>query len=175
MKCDTWHVVWVNILSKFQLRSSYGLGETILWRYFHNGPASNLINEEGVCRTAPAKPGLSNRKHSESNHENYFEDSYVKYGSACDIVGLPVPQLYLRREYRCLSIARHCLKTYEMAKLFPLTLDLPIPGVHELGKNYCKFGSWGKCFRGEVVDGEPRALYTLIKCILYWKIFNDMK
>ena len=52
--CDTWqliHDTWseVNILSKFQVSSSYGLGVKVFW-----------ISEEGVCRTAPATPGLLN-------------------------------------------------------------------------------------------------------------------
>ena len=45
--CDTWHVpcdTWwgVNILSKFQLSSSYGLGKTVYWRYFHKGWLNHL-------------------------------------------------------------------------------------------------------------------------------------
>ena len=52
-----------------------------------------------------------------------LQENYTDYASACDLVGLP--QLSLRRETRCLSFARRCLKTDEMAKHFPLTPDLP--------------------------------------------------
>ena len=55
-----WHMTrdrWgqVNLLSNFQLSSSYGLGVKVFWRYFHK---SSVI----VCRTAPATPGLLNTK-----------------------------------------------------------------------------------------------------------------
>ena len=41
LTCDMWHVTqdrWkeVNLLSKFQLPSSYRLGVKVFWRYFHN-------------------------------------------------------------------------------------------------------------------------------------------
>ena len=63
--CDMWHGTpdrwWeVNILSKFQVPSSYGLGVKIFWRYFGKRVTQfiNLsINNKGVCRTAPATPG----------------------------------------------------------------------------------------------------------------------
>ena len=69
IKCDTWHLTpgtWhrgeVNLLSEFQLPSSYGLGMKVCWRYFCKGWPSHLINElmsnGGVWRTAPASPGL---------------------------------------------------------------------------------------------------------------------
>ena len=52
----------VNIVSKFQVPSSNGLGVMMFWRYFHKGWLSDWINESmndgGVCRTAPATPGL---------------------------------------------------------------------------------------------------------------------
>ena len=55
MTRDTW---WeVNILSKFQLPSSYGLGETVFKGYFHKESLSELISNRGVCRTSPATPG----------------------------------------------------------------------------------------------------------------------
>ena len=47
----------MNILSKFQLSSSSGLGLTVLWIYFHK-PSLTLVNDEAVYRTAPATPGL---------------------------------------------------------------------------------------------------------------------
>ena len=52
-----------------------------------------------------------------------LQDNYLNYQSACNLTGLPL--LSLRRESRCLSFARRCLKTDEMAKHFPLTPDLP--------------------------------------------------
>ena len=63
-----WHVtrdIWgMKILSKCQLHSSYDLGETIFWGYIHEGWLdqwkNQLINDEGVCKTAPATPGLLN-------------------------------------------------------------------------------------------------------------------
>ena len=59
---EMWHMtqdMWwgVNILLKCQLSSSYGLGHTVSWRYFHKGwlseSVSELIIDKGVCRTAP--------------------------------------------------------------------------------------------------------------------------
>ena len=43
----------MNILSKFQVPNSYGLGVKVSLRYFHNGWVT-----EWICRTAPATPGL---------------------------------------------------------------------------------------------------------------------
>ena len=61
MTHDMWHMLGVNILSKFQLPSSYGLGLTVFWRYFGKRLTQWLnqsINYEAVYRTAPATPGL---------------------------------------------------------------------------------------------------------------------
>ena len=69
--CDTWqvtHDMWgeVNLLSKFQLSSFYGLGVKVFWIYFNkwwrSQSVNKLINEKGVCRTAPATPGLLKRQ-----------------------------------------------------------------------------------------------------------------
>ena len=60
MTCDTWHVTHggggVNILSKFQLPSSYRLGFMMLWRLGGNRSLNQLMNDEAVYRTAPATP-----------------------------------------------------------------------------------------------------------------------
>ena len=68
--CDTWHVthdtwhmtcdtLWgVDILSKFQLPSSYGLWFMISWRLGGKGWPTELMNHGGDCRTAPVTPGL---------------------------------------------------------------------------------------------------------------------
>ena len=48
----------MNILSKCQLSSSSGLGLTVFWIYFHKPSLTYLINDEAVCRTAPATPDL---------------------------------------------------------------------------------------------------------------------
>ena len=60
---DTWHMTWdifggVNILSKFQLPSSYCLWFMILWRSGGKGWLNESMNYEAVYRTAPATPGL---------------------------------------------------------------------------------------------------------------------
>ena len=65
---DMWHVVTrdmfggVNILSKFQLPSSYRLGFMMLWRSGGKGWVTEwineLINDKAVYRTDPATPGL---------------------------------------------------------------------------------------------------------------------
>ena len=57
---DTWHMTHdtfrgVNILSKFQLPSSYIMK---IWRKRMNRLINQLINDEAVYRTAPATPGL---------------------------------------------------------------------------------------------------------------------
>ena len=67
-KSYTWHVTrdmfgWVNILSKFQLPSSYRFWFMILWRYVRKRLTESInesMNDEAVCRTASATPGLSN-------------------------------------------------------------------------------------------------------------------
>ena len=72
--CDMWHltcVTWhatcdmlegVNILSKFQLPSSYCLWVMILWRFWGKGWLTDWlnysVNDEAVSSTAPATPGL---------------------------------------------------------------------------------------------------------------------
>ena len=60
--CDTWHVWGVNILSKFQLPSSYRLWFMILWSSGGKGwldqSINQSVNDEAVYRTAPATPGL---------------------------------------------------------------------------------------------------------------------
>ena len=52
----------VNLLSKFQHPSTYGLGVNVFWTYFQKGWLSQLINQlisdKGVCRIAPATSGL---------------------------------------------------------------------------------------------------------------------
>ena len=74
-----------------------------------------------------------------------LQENYTDYASACDIVGLP--PLFSRRETRVLSFARRSLKTDEMAKLFPLTPDLPDIELRKReklvvnfahGEKYCK-------------------------------------
>ena len=46
--CDTWHVGGMNILSKFQLPSSYCFWFMILWRYGGKGWLTDWINDEAV-------------------------------------------------------------------------------------------------------------------------------
>ena len=68
----------VNILSKFQLSSSNGLGFMMLWisggkgslTHWINELIKELINDEAVCRTAPATPGLLKIRHKEENYVN---------------------------------------------------------------------------------------------------------
>ena len=58
--CDTWRRV--NILSIFQLPSSNSLGFMISWRLRGKGSVTEwineLINDNAVCRTAPATMSL---------------------------------------------------------------------------------------------------------------------
>ena len=64
--CDTWHVTchtwWgMNIVPKVQLLSSYGLVLTVswwLWTKWWLNESNNYWIKKGVCRTAPATPGL---------------------------------------------------------------------------------------------------------------------
>ena len=51
----------VNILSKFQLPSSYCLWFMILWRSGGKGWLNESMNDVAVYRTAPAIPGLLKR------------------------------------------------------------------------------------------------------------------
>ena len=62
-----WHVTRytqgvVNIVSKFQVRSSIGVWFMIFWRFGGKGSVSSFIYQwmydEGVCRTAPPTPDL---------------------------------------------------------------------------------------------------------------------
>ena len=60
MTRDAWHMTHdrleeVNLFSKFQLHSSYCLGEYIFEDLEERKDLGNqLMNPEGVCRTAPA-------------------------------------------------------------------------------------------------------------------------
>ena len=58
--CHVTHDTWcgVNILSKFQLSSSNGLGFMMLWISGGKGSLTELMNHEAVYRTGPATPGL---------------------------------------------------------------------------------------------------------------------
>ena len=81
MTCDVWqvtHDIWhmtggiyhvacdmcrkVNILSKCQVPSSYGLGVKLLWQFLEKGWLyqwnNEVINDKGVFWTTPATPGL---------------------------------------------------------------------------------------------------------------------
>ena len=63
--CDRWHVTldtWcgVNILSKYQLSSSNGLEAMMFWISEGKGWLTHSLNDEAVCRRAPATPGLLN-------------------------------------------------------------------------------------------------------------------
>ena len=67
---DIWHVTpdkldvsrdtqgVMRIVSKFQVSSSYGLGLKVFWRFWTKRSLNEWINNEGVCRTALATPGL---------------------------------------------------------------------------------------------------------------------
>ena len=62
---DMWHVTrdtlgGMNILSQFQLPSSYWFWFMLLWRYGGKGSLTHWISDEAVYRTAPATPGLLN-------------------------------------------------------------------------------------------------------------------
>ena len=64
MTHDIWHLTHdrgggeVNLLSKYQLPSSYGLGGKVFWIFGGKDWHTQLINDVGVCRTAPATLGL---------------------------------------------------------------------------------------------------------------------
>ena len=58
MQCDMFG--GVNILSKFQLPSSYGLWFMILWISGGKGSVAESTSDKAVYRTAPATPGLLN-------------------------------------------------------------------------------------------------------------------
>ena len=58
MRHLTFDMWWeVNILSEFQ---AYGLGVKVFWRFGGKGLLADLMCNGGVCRTAPATPGLLN-------------------------------------------------------------------------------------------------------------------
>ena len=62
---DMWHMTHdtycgMNILSKFQLPSSFGFGLTVFWIYFHKPWLSYLMSHKAIYKTAPATPGLLN-------------------------------------------------------------------------------------------------------------------
>ena len=58
MTPNMWHMVEVNILSKFLLSSSHSLGVMMFWRFGGKGSLTHFMSNGGVCRTAPATPGL---------------------------------------------------------------------------------------------------------------------
>ena len=54
--CDMWRVIYM--VSKFQVPSSNGLRDIRFCRYFHKPSVISPASDGGVCRTAPATPGL---------------------------------------------------------------------------------------------------------------------
>ena len=75
---DTWHMTCdmfggVNILSKFQLSSSYGLWFMILWISGGKGSVTESVKYEAVYRTAPATPGLLTRPQSSKNTQTWIK------------------------------------------------------------------------------------------------------
>ena len=64
------------------------------------------------------------------------------------ITGLPL--LSERRETRCLSFARRCLKTDEMAKYFPLNPDLPNIELRDREKFQVNFSHGVKYFKSTI-------------------------
>ena len=83
---DTWHVTrdtfgGGNILSKFQLPSSYRLWFMILWRSGGKGWLNEwiyeLINHKAVYRTAPATPGLVMTPYASDITFNYWSTLYL--------------------------------------------------------------------------------------------------
>ena len=92
MTCDTRHMasdmlhvtcdmLWgVYILLIFQLPRSYGLWFMIFWRFGGNGSPTEWINYKGVCRIAPATPGLlitRGLEISKKREKCYFWDASV--------------------------------------------------------------------------------------------------
>ena len=55
MTHNMWHMTggWLNLLSKCQVPSTYGLGVK-----FSEDISTESVNDKGVCRTAPATLGL---------------------------------------------------------------------------------------------------------------------
>ena len=66
LTCDKWHVTSDTQGGEYCLKisgpSSYGLRVKVFWRYFHKGWVSEsiykLLSDNGVCRRAPATPGM---------------------------------------------------------------------------------------------------------------------
>ena len=62
--CETWHDMtcnrWgeVNLLLKYQLPSSSGLGVKVFWRFWRKRWLNYLLNKKSVCRPALATSGL---------------------------------------------------------------------------------------------------------------------
>ena len=59
--CDRWEEV--NLLSKFQVPSLNGLEFLMCRRLGGNGSVIESVCDKGVCRTAPATPGLLKTRH----------------------------------------------------------------------------------------------------------------
>ena len=75
-----WHgtrdMLWgVIILWKFQLPYFYGLWFMLSWRLGGKGWRTELMNYKGVCRTAPATPGLLIKQfHNLLRHHNQKQE-----------------------------------------------------------------------------------------------------
>ena len=103
--CDSWHVkcdMWwgVNILSTFQLPSSYGVGGMVFGRYFHKGVSeclSQWMIYKAVCRTAPvilglfiiSRPGQNRGCSTNTFFNNALTDSVI----VCEIIPTALPRL----------------------------------------------------------------------------------
>ena len=71
----------VNIISKCVVPDFYILGETVFGRFFHKGWVSELINksmsDKGVCRTAPATPGLIITMYTVLTAKHYKKNPFI--------------------------------------------------------------------------------------------------
>ena len=90
MTRDMWHMTHVNILSKFQLSRSNGLGFMKLWISGGKGWLTQIINDEAVCRTAPATPGLLiiSPQKIDPNHSSY---KFSQLGKLCIYIYVFIP------------------------------------------------------------------------------------
>ena len=69
----------MNILSKFHLPSSSGLGLTVFGIYFHKPSDTDLMNDRGFCRTAPATRGLLFNSVINLDLKSWFVDVYSEH------------------------------------------------------------------------------------------------
>ena len=101
------------------------------------------MNYGGVCRTAPATPGLL------TSLRIIYQEDYTDYESTCKLAGLLT--LFQRRDDRSLNFARRCTENKELSRFFPRVPVLPQQQLREREKFVVNFSHGSKYQNSAIV------------------------